>query len=140
VVRGGVEQPASMPLVRYEVRCEYSLANPELYRSAAPDDPEALLEGVAMAGLVGIVRQLGDLAEYAPLPLLPLNLVLTVLDIDIGQGLGDGSGPNRSLHSDWFLWFFCSTEGRKNVTSLALAILLAASTREFSHSGQAQAI
>jgi hypothetical protein len=82
-----------MPLVRYEVRCEYSLANPELYRSAARDDPEALLEGVAMAGLVGIVRQLGDLAEYTPLPLLLLNLVLTVLDIDIGQGLGDGSGP-----------------------------------------------
>ncbi|CAN5968213.1 unnamed protein product [Sphagnum jensenii] len=54
-----------MPLVRYEVRCEYSLANPELYRSAARDDPEALLEGVAMAGLVGIVRQLGDLAEFA---------------------------------------------------------------------------
>ncbi|ESQ37351.1 hypothetical protein EUTSA_v10002989mg, partial [Eutrema salsugineum] len=27
------------------------------------DDPEALLEGVAMAGLVGILRQLGDLAE-----------------------------------------------------------------------------
>ncbi|CAM6050204.1 unnamed protein product [Sphagnum compactum] len=54
-----------MPLVRYEVRCEYSLANPELYRSAARDDPEARLEGVAMAGLVGIVRQLGDLAEFA---------------------------------------------------------------------------
>ncbi|KAH8968123.1 hypothetical protein BDL97_03G113000 [Sphagnum fallax] len=54
-----------MPLVRYEVRCEHSLANPELYRSAARDDPEALLEGVAMAGLVGIVRQLGDLAEFA---------------------------------------------------------------------------
>lgn len=55
-----------MPLVRYEVRCEHSLANPELYRSAARDDPESLLEGVAMAGLVGIVRQLGDLAEYVP--------------------------------------------------------------------------
>ncbi|CAK9201608.1 unnamed protein product [Sphagnum troendelagicum] len=54
-----------MPLVRYEVRCEHSLANPELYRSAARDDPEGLLEGVAMAGLVGIVRQLGDLAEFA---------------------------------------------------------------------------
>jgi hypothetical protein len=54
-----------MPLVKYEVRCEHSLANPELYRSAAPDDVEGLLEGVAMAGLVGIVRQLGDLAEYA---------------------------------------------------------------------------
>lgn len=55
---------AAMPLVRYEIRCEHSLANPELYRSAARDDPEGLLEGVAMAGLVGIVRQLGDLAEY----------------------------------------------------------------------------
>jgi hypothetical protein len=31
-----------MPLVRYEVRCEHSLANPELYRSAARDDPESL--------------------------------------------------------------------------------------------------
>lgn len=48
------------------MRCEHSLANPELYRSAARDDPESLLEGVAMAGLVGIVRQLGDLAEYVP--------------------------------------------------------------------------
>eukprot|EP01018_Ginkgo_biloba_P000338 Gb_27613 [translate_table: standard] len=54
-----------MPLVRYEIRNEYSLANPELYKSASKDDPEALLEGVAMAGLVGIVRQLGDLAEFA---------------------------------------------------------------------------
>lgn len=52
-----------MPLVRYEIRNEYSLANPDLYRAAAKDDPEGLLEGVAMAGLVGIVRQLGDLAE-----------------------------------------------------------------------------
>jgi hypothetical protein len=58
-----------MPLVRYEVRCEHSLANPELFRSAARDDPEGLLEGVAMAGLVGIVRQLGDLAEYVLCPL-----------------------------------------------------------------------
>lgn len=54
-----------MPLVRYEIRNEYSLANPELYRSAGKDDPGALLEGVAMAGLVGIIRQLGDLAEFA---------------------------------------------------------------------------
>ncbi len=72
-----------MPLVRYEVRCEYSLANPELYRSAARDDPETLLEGVAVAGLVGIVRQLGDLAEYGPLPLLPLNSSLSwILTLD----------------------------------------------------------
>ncbi|PIA58100.1 hypothetical protein AQUCO_00500204v1 [Aquilegia coerulea] len=54
-----------MPLRRYEIRNEYSLADPELYRAADKDDPEALLEGVAMAGLVGLLRQLGDLAEFA---------------------------------------------------------------------------
>lgn len=54
-----------MPLVRYEIRNEYSLAKPELYTSAARDDPDTLLEGVAMAGIVGIMRQLGDLAEFA---------------------------------------------------------------------------
>lgn len=52
-----------MPLTRYQIRNEYSLADPELYRAADRDDPEALLEGVAMAGLVGVLRQLGDLAE-----------------------------------------------------------------------------
>ncbi|XP_042045814.1 protein SCAR4-like [Salvia splendens] len=54
-----------MPMPRYEIRNEYSLADPELYRAADKDDPEALLEGVAMAGLVGLLRQLGDLAEFA---------------------------------------------------------------------------
>ncbi|KAH7866253.1 hypothetical protein Vadar_017689 [Vaccinium darrowii] len=54
-----------MPLTRYQIRNEYSLADPELYRAADKDDPEALLEGVAMAGLVGVLRQLGDLAEFA---------------------------------------------------------------------------
>lgn len=54
-----------MPLVRYEVQSEHSLANPELYRTVGRDDSEGLLEGVAMAGLVGIVRQLGDMAEFA---------------------------------------------------------------------------
>ncbi|ERM95585.1 protein SCAR2 isoform X1 [Amborella trichopoda] len=54
-----------MPLVRYQIRSEYGLADPEVYRGADKDDPEALLEGVAMAGLVGILRQLGDLAEFA---------------------------------------------------------------------------
>ncbi|KAL3830240.1 hypothetical protein ACJIZ3_019042 [Penstemon smallii] len=53
-----------MPMSRYEIRNEYSLADPELYRAADKDDPEALLEGVAMAGLVGVLRQLGDLAEF----------------------------------------------------------------------------
>ncbi|XP_071716101.1 protein SCAR2-like [Rutidosis leptorrhynchoides] len=54
-----------MPFSRYEIRNEFSLADPELYKSADKDDPEALLEGVAMAGLVGVLRQLGDLAEFA---------------------------------------------------------------------------
>ncbi|XP_010256993.1 PREDICTED: uncharacterized protein LOC104597241 [Nelumbo nucifera] len=54
-----------MPITRYQIRNEYSLADPELYRAADKDDPEALLEGVAMAGLVGVLRQLGDLAEFA---------------------------------------------------------------------------
>ncbi|KAK4342669.1 hypothetical protein RND71_038485 [Anisodus tanguticus] len=54
-----------MPLNRYQIRNEYSLADPELYKTADKDDPEALLEGVAMAGLVGVLRQLGDLAEFA---------------------------------------------------------------------------
>ncbi|XVF55007.1 hypothetical protein PTKIN_Ptkin06aG0001900 [Pterospermum kingtungense] len=54
-----------MPLTRYQIRNEYSLADPDLYRAADKDDPEALLEGVAMSGLVGVLRQLGDLAEFA---------------------------------------------------------------------------
>ncbi|WZY92050.1 hypothetical protein YC2023_064379 [Brassica napus] len=54
-----------MPLTRYQSRNEYGLADPDLYQSADKDDPEALLEGVAMAGLVGLLRQLGDLAEFA---------------------------------------------------------------------------
>lgn len=54
-----------MPTVRYQIRNEYGLADPEVYRSAEKDDPEALLEGVAIAGLVGVLRQLGDLAEFA---------------------------------------------------------------------------
>ncbi|KAI9392521.1 hypothetical protein POPTR_006G105800v4 [Populus trichocarpa] len=54
-----------MPLTRYQIRNEYRLADPELFKAADKDDPEALLEGVAMAGLVGVLRQLGDLAEFA---------------------------------------------------------------------------
>lgn len=57
-----------MPLNRYQIRNEYSLADPELYKVADKDDPEALLEGVAMAGLVGVLRQLGDLAEFVLFP------------------------------------------------------------------------
>ncbi|XP_068668257.1 SCAR-like protein 1 [Aristolochia californica] len=54
-----------MPISRYQIRNEYNLADPELYRTADRDDPEAILEGVAMAGLIGVLRQLGDLAEFA---------------------------------------------------------------------------
>ncbi|XP_008792188.2 protein SCAR2-like isoform X2 [Phoenix dactylifera] len=54
-----------MPMIRYQIRNEYGLADPELYGAAERDDPEALLEGVTMAGLVGVLRQLGDLAEFA---------------------------------------------------------------------------
>ncbi|XP_019446613.1 PREDICTED: protein SCAR2-like isoform X2 [Lupinus angustifolius] len=54
-----------MPLSKYHIRNEHSLADPELYRSANKDDPEALLEAVSMAALVGLLRQLGDLAEFA---------------------------------------------------------------------------
>ncbi|XP_004506831.1 protein SCAR2 isoform X2 [Cicer arietinum] len=54
-----------MPLSKYLIRNEYGLSDPELYRAADKDDPEALLEAVAMAGLVGLLRQLGDLAEFA---------------------------------------------------------------------------
>lgn len=50
-----------MPLVRTTVRNEYKLGTSELYKDN--EDPKALLDGVAVAGLVGILRQLGDLAE-----------------------------------------------------------------------------
>ena len=52
-----------MPTIRYQIKNEYALADPALYGAADKEDPEALLEGVALAGLVGILRQLGDLAE-----------------------------------------------------------------------------
>ncbi|KAB2060742.1 hypothetical protein ES319_A10G039900v1 [Gossypium barbadense] len=54
-----------MPLVRAEVRNEYRLGKPELYKEAIREDPKAVLDGVVVAGLVGILRQLGDLAEFA---------------------------------------------------------------------------
>ncbi|XP_022715766.1 protein SCAR3-like isoform X2 [Durio zibethinus] len=54
-----------MPLVRAQVRNEYGLGQPELYKKVNREDPKAVLDGVAVAGLVGILRQLGDLAEFA---------------------------------------------------------------------------
>jgi hypothetical protein len=62
-----------MPLVRLEVRNEYALGQPELYKEVDREDPKAVLDGVAVAGLVGILRQLGDLAEYDKLALSLFN-------------------------------------------------------------------
>lgn len=68
-----------MPLVRVEVRNEYGLGLPELYREANKEDPKAVLDGVAVAGLVGVLRQLGDLAEYVFNIILFFSLFLTQL-------------------------------------------------------------
>ncbi|XP_022866322.1 protein SCAR3-like isoform X4 [Olea europaea var. sylvestris] len=54
-----------MPLVRVEVRNEYGLGALDMHENANNEDPKAVLDGVAVAGLVGILRQLGDLAEFA---------------------------------------------------------------------------
>ncbi|KAE8723005.1 SCAR family protein, putative isoform 3 [Hibiscus syriacus] len=54
-----------MPLVRAQVKNEYSLGKPELYKEVNREDPKAVLDGVTVSGLVGILRQLGDLAEFA---------------------------------------------------------------------------
>ncbi|WVZ56629.1 hypothetical protein U9M48_007125 [Paspalum notatum var. saurae] len=54
-----------MPLSRHTVGNEYALGGRDLYRAADQHDPEAVLDGVAMAGLVGVLRQLGDLAEFS---------------------------------------------------------------------------
>ncbi|PKI71786.1 hypothetical protein CRG98_007802 [Punica granatum] len=54
-----------MPLVRFQLRNEHALGKPELYSEASREDPKAVLDGVAVAGLVGILRQLGDLADFA---------------------------------------------------------------------------
>ncbi|KAJ9566820.1 LOW QUALITY PROTEIN: hypothetical protein OSB04_002786 [Centaurea solstitialis] len=67
-----------MPLVRVEVKNVYGLGMPELYTNTYTngedededededeEDPKALLQGVSVAGLVGILRQLGDLSQFA---------------------------------------------------------------------------
>jgi len=56
-----------MPLVRFEVRNELRLGQGELCREAnREEDPKAVLDAVAAAALVGILRQLGDLAVFVP--------------------------------------------------------------------------
>ena len=52
-----------MPLLWLEVSAEERLADPNLFRTASDDDPAAILEGVAMVSMVGIVRQLAELSE-----------------------------------------------------------------------------
>ncbi|KAL0921512.1 hypothetical protein M5K25_008591 [Dendrobium thyrsiflorum] len=56
-----------MPLVRFELKNEYGLGDPRLYQGAPKEeeDPRSILGGVTVSGLVGILRQLGDLAELA---------------------------------------------------------------------------
>ncbi|KAG6691280.1 hypothetical protein I3843_10G057200 [Carya illinoinensis] len=54
-----------MPLVRFELRNEYGLGQPDIYRQVDREDPKAVLDAAAVAGLVGILRQLGDLSEFA---------------------------------------------------------------------------
>lgn len=41
----------------------YGMNQTEVYRNVDREDPKVLLNGVAVTGLVGILRQLGDLAE-----------------------------------------------------------------------------
>ncbi|KAK9714551.1 hypothetical protein RND81_06G102500 [Saponaria officinalis] len=55
-----------MPLGRCTVRNEYSLGAKELYKNGVEfEDPKVVLDGVAVAGLVGLLRQLGDLTQFA---------------------------------------------------------------------------
>ncbi|KAG7573559.1 hypothetical protein ISN44_As09g018360 [Arabidopsis suecica] len=54
-----------MPLVRLQVRNVYGLGQPELHTKVDREDPKAILDGVAVSGLIGILRQLGDLTEFA---------------------------------------------------------------------------
>lgn len=55
-----------MPLIRAHVRNEYGLGIKDLYLDPARrGDPKGVLDGVAVSGLVGILRQLGDLAGFA---------------------------------------------------------------------------
>lgn len=52
-----------MPLVRLQVRNVYGLGQKELHTKVDREDPKAILDDVAVSGLVGILRQLGDLTE-----------------------------------------------------------------------------
>ncbi|RZR89272.1 hypothetical protein BHM03_00016963, partial [Ensete ventricosum] len=63
-----------MPLVRLELRDDYGLGDPVLYRGGfRKEEPKAILDGVAVSGLVGILRQLGDVAKLVLLASLHLD-------------------------------------------------------------------
>lgn len=53
-----------MPIERHTIRNAYGLSDPKLYGDTVSNDPTFLLDGVAMAGYVGVLRLLGDLAQY----------------------------------------------------------------------------
>lgn len=65
------------------MRNEYGLGQPELYKEANREDPKAVLDGLAVAGLVGILRQLGDLAEYVFFFVLNFSVFLNFVFISI---------------------------------------------------------
>lgn len=50
-----------MPLLR---SC-YGIGVQELYGKANKEDPKEILDGVTVSGLIDVLRQLGDLAEFA---------------------------------------------------------------------------
>lgn len=55
-----------MSLYRVGVRNVYGTSQQaEFYGNVDREDPEAILNGVAVSGLIGVLRQLGDLAESA---------------------------------------------------------------------------
>ncbi|XP_071724603.1 uncharacterized protein [Rutidosis leptorrhynchoides] len=57
-----------MPLVRFQTRNEYCLGQSDMYKLGETvnngECSKQLLDGVSAVGLVGILRQLGDLAEF----------------------------------------------------------------------------
>ncbi|KFK36316.1 hypothetical protein AALP_AA4G106600 [Arabis alpina] len=54
-----------MPLLRLEVKNVYGLGQTELHRNVDLEDSKSILDGVTVSGLLGILRQIGDLTEFA---------------------------------------------------------------------------
>lgn len=70
--------------MRFTVKNEYGLGVEELYKDGVQsEDPKLVLDGVAVAGLVGVLRQLGDLAQL----LLPHPEVISWLIVFNGLKL-----------------------------------------------------